>query len=182
MAGSAAAPAPRRRNCRRGSFISDLPLWSLYSITSSARHLMGLCVVAARQAHGKHRPFAGLARRGPAPAHQARELAGDRKAKPRPAVPARGQGIGLGEILKQFRLLLRRHTDAAIRDRKLDPVASVRRLAHAQRDLALLRELAGIAEEIEQDLLEPHGVRVQRANVLLGFDVEAVLFFLFEPP
>jgi Peptidase family M3 len=33
--------------------------------------------------------------------------------------------IGLCEILKQLRLLLRRHADSAIRDRKLDPVASV---------------------------------------------------------
>jgi hypothetical protein len=33
--------------------------------------------------------------------------------------------------------------DAGIRDRKLDPVASVRDLAHPQRDLALFRELTG---------------------------------------
>src|SRR5436190_9188613 len=58
--------------------------------------------------------------------HHARELARDGKAEPSAAVAARGQGIGLGEILKQFRLLLRRHADAAIRDGKLDPVASVR--------------------------------------------------------
>src|SRR5262249_54635634 len=43
---------------------------------------------------------------------------------------------------------------AAIRDGKLDPVASVRHLAHSQGDLALLRELAGVAQQIEQDLLE----------------------------
>jgi hypothetical protein len=70
--------------------------------------------------------------------------------------------------------------DAAIRDRELDPVASVPYLAHPQRDLALFRELAGIAEKIEQDLLEPHGVRIERAQVLLGFDDEAVLFLLGE--
>jgi hypothetical protein len=63
----------------------------------------------------------------------------------RPCVGARGQGIGLGEILEQFCLLLRRHADAAVRDGELDPVASVRHFAHLQRDLALLRELTGIA-------------------------------------
>jgi hypothetical protein len=34
--GRAAAPAARRRKFRRGSFSSNLSLWSLYSITSSA--------------------------------------------------------------------------------------------------------------------------------------------------
>src|SRR5262245_41734449 len=36
-AGSAAAPAARCKNLRRGSFILNLPLWSHQSITSSAR-------------------------------------------------------------------------------------------------------------------------------------------------
>src|SRR5262249_1148397 len=97
-----------------------------------------------------------------------------------PAVAPRGQGIGLGEILEQFRLLLRRHPDAAIRNRKLDPLSSVGHLAHPQRDRALLRELAGIAQEIEQNLLEPQGIRSECANVLLGFDNEAVLVLLGE--
>src|SRR4029450_9303588 len=93
----------------------------------------------------------------------------------RPTVAARGQGIGLSEVLKQFRLLLRRHADAGIHNGKLDPVASVGHLAYPKGDLALLRELAGIAQEIEQNLLEPHGIRGKRAQVLLGFDNEAVL-------
>src|SRR5262249_1879623 len=59
-----------------------------------------------------------------------RELARDGKPKPGAAVAARGEGIGLGEVLKQFRLLLRCHADAAVRDGKLDPLASVRHLAH----------------------------------------------------
>jgi hypothetical protein len=70
--------------------------------------------------------------------------------------------------------------DAAVRNGKLDPAASVRHLAHSQRDLALFRELAGIAQEIEQNLLEPHGVRVERAQVLLRFDGEAILVLLGE--
>src|SRR5215813_13782369 len=58
-----------------------------------------------------------------------REMA---RAKACPAVAARGEGIGLGEILKQFCLLLRRHADAGIGNGKLDPVASVGHLAHSQ--------------------------------------------------
>src|SRR5262249_19933530 len=117
--------------------------------------------------------------RPPAP-HQARELAEVERPAPRPAVAPRGQGICLREILKQLRLLLRRHADAAIRDRKLDPLASVRHLAHAQGNLALLRELAGVAQQIEKNLLEPQGVCVERANALLGFNNEPVLVLLGE--
>jgi hypothetical protein len=36
--------------------------------------------------------------------------------------------------------------------------------------LALFREFGGIAQQVEQNLLEPHGVRVERAQVLLRFD------------
>jgi hypothetical protein len=61
-------------------------------------------------------------------------------------------------------------------------VASVRRLAHPQRDLAVLRELTGIAQQIEQYLLEPQGVRGERAHVLLRVDNEAVLVLLGELP
>src|SRR5262249_58714631 len=72
------------------------------------------------------------------------------------------------------------HSDAAIRDSKLDPVASVRHPAHVQRDLALFRELAGIAQKIEQNLLEPHGVRIERTEVLSRLDGEVVLVLLGE--
>src|SRR5262249_23628250 len=47
-------------------------------------------------------------------------------------------------------------------------------------DLALFRELTGIAQEIEQNLLEPHGVRSERAEVLLGLNDEAVLVLFCE--
>jgi hypothetical protein len=41
----------------------------------------------------------------------------------------------MGEVQEQFRLLLRRHTGAGIRNGKFDSFASVRHLAHPQRDL-----------------------------------------------
>src|SRR5262249_18099797 len=125
MAGSAAAPAPRRRNCRRGSFISDLPLWSLYSITSSARQIMGLCVPATRQAHRKYCSLPWLARHSPVATHHARELAREGKAEPGAAEALRRGGIGLAELLEQLGLLLRGHANAGVSDRELDPVATV---------------------------------------------------------
>src|SRR6516165_5390709 len=97
------------------------------------------------QTHRKHRALARLARHGHVAPHHARELAREGKAEPRPAIAPRGQGIGLGEVLEQFRLLLRRHADAAIRDGKLDPATAIRHLAHPQGNFALFRKLAGIA-------------------------------------
>jgi hypothetical protein len=92
---------------------------------------------AARQAHCEYRAFARFACHSHVAALHARELARDGEAKP---VPPSGERIGLGEILKQFCLLLRCHSDAAIRDGKSDPVVSVRHRPHPQRDLALFRE------------------------------------------
>jgi hypothetical protein len=139
-----------------------------------------LAVGASGQANRKHRSLARLAGHGHVAAHHARELAREGKAEPRPAVAARGERIRLGKVLEQLRLLFGGQPNAGIGNGKLDPVASVRHLAHPQRDLALLRELTGVAQEIEQNLLEPHGVRVERAHVLLGFDNETVFVLLDE--
>src|SRR5262249_26115061 len=56
----------------------------------------------------------------------------------------------------QLRQLLGRHADASIGHAELEPVASVDDLSHPQCDLPLLGELAGIAQQIEQDLPQPH--------------------------
>src|SRR5262245_29790954 len=93
----------------------------------------------SRQPHRKHRAFARLARHCHVASHHARELAGEGKTEPRPAVAARCQRIGLREILEQFRLLLRGHSDARIRD-GLDPVAAAdhpSRSQHRARSIAL---------------------------------------------
>ena len=69
---------------------------------------------------------------------------GECKAESRPAIAACCQRSGLGEILKQLGLLFGGQADTGIGDGKLDPVTAVRHLAHAQRDLALFRELTGV--------------------------------------
>src|SRR6516165_6706687 len=137
-----------------------------------------LCVLASRQAHRKHRTFARLARHRHVTAHHARELAGDGKAEPGAAKALSGRGIGLAELLEQLGLLLRSHADAGVRDRELDPVAAVGLLACRKLDLAFLGELAGIAQQVEQYLPQPHGVDGQYAEVPLGVNDEAVLVLL----
>ena len=61
---------------------------------------------------------------------------------------------------------------------QLDPVASVSHSLRPQLDLALFGELAGIAQQIEQDLPQPHGVDGQCAQVIRGLDRKAVLVLL----
>src|SRR5262249_27808467 len=120
----------------------------------------------ARQAHGEHRALARLARHGHVAAHHARELAGDGKAEPRAAEVLRGRDIGLAEFFEQLCLLLRGHADAGVGDGKLDEVAAIAHLACRKLDLARFGELARIAEEIEQDLPQPHGIHGQGAEIL----------------
>ena len=59
-------------------------------------------------------------------------------------------------------------------------MAAVADPARLQLDLALLGELAGIAQQVEQDLSQPHGVHSNGAEVLLGLDNQAVLVLLRE--
>src|SRR5215813_1651531 len=134
--------------------------------------------LAPRQAHREHRALTRLARHCHIAAHDTGELARDGETEPSAAEALRGRGIGLAELLEQLSLLLRSHADAAVGDRKLDPAASVGDPARSQRHLTFLGELAGIAEEIEQYLPQPHGVHGQCAKVLLGVNDEAVLVLL----
>src|SRR5215472_17849554 len=113
---------------------------------------------AARQAHRKDRALARLARHSHVATHHARELAREGKAEPGAAEALRRGGIGLAELLEQLGLLLRSHANAGVSDRELNPVATVGDPARPQPDLTFLGELAGIAQQIEQDLPQPQGV------------------------
>src|SRR5262249_28514172 len=135
---------------------------------------------AARQAHCKDRALARLARHRHVAAHHARELAREGKAKPRAAEALGSRGIGLAELLEELGLLLGGHANAGVSDRELDPVATVGDPARPQPDLAFLGELAGIAEEIEQDLPQTQGIEGGGAEVLLRFDQQTVFVLLSE--
>src|SRR5262245_22606472 len=131
-----------------------------------------------RQTHYKHRTFAQFARRRHIATHHARELAGDGEAETGAAEALRGRGIDLAEFLEQLCLLLRRHANAGIDHRQLDPVASVNHPSRSQLDLTLFGELAGIAQQVEQYLPQPHGVHGEDTQVLLRVDNETVLVLL----
>src|SRR5262249_13672827 len=101
-------------------------------------------------------------------------------ASPSPVPPEllRGCGVGLAELLEQLCLLLMSHANAGVSDRELDPVATVGDLARPQPDLTFLGELTGIAQQVEQNLSQPHGIDGQCPEVLLGVNNEAVLVLL----
>src|SRR5215471_2004613 len=146
------------------------PLWQQTEIGGLWR--------AARQAHRKHRTFAQLARHGHVASHHARELAGDGKAEPRAAEALRGRGVSLAELVEQLCLLLRSHANASVSDGELNPATSVGDPTRLQLDLTLFGELAGIAQQVEQYLPQPHGVHGEDTQVLLRVDNETVLVLL----
>src|SRR5262249_18820651 len=100
----------------------------------------------------------------------------DGQAEAGAAVLPGGRGISLGELLEQLGLLLGCHADAGIGHGDLDPVASVDHPSRSQRDFAFFGELAGIAQQIEQYLLQSHGVHGQCAEVLWAPTTRRFLF------
>src|SRR5262249_47769837 len=70
--------------------------------------------------------------------------------------------------------------DAGVGDREVDHVTPIADLARAQAHLAPLGELAGIAQQIEQNLPQPQRVDVKRAEVGGRIDDEPVLVPLGE--
>src|SRR5215831_9556672 len=84
-------PRPRnaRRKRQRGRACGEMQ--ECAAVAGSWRFI----VLADRQAHRKDRTFALLACHRHVAAHYARELAGDRKAEPRPAVAPCCERIGL---------------------------------------------------------------------------------------
>src|SRR2546423_6031854 len=88
------------------------------------------------------------------------------QSQPGAAIFARGRRISLGKGLKEPLHLLLRHADPRVFDLKLAALPPVYGAApHLQLDRALVGELAGIAQQIEQDLSRlrqvcPHGPEV----------------------
>src|SRR5262249_39762048 len=102
------------------------------------------------------------------------ELARERKAEARPAEALRRGGVCLAEFLEQFGLLLRSHANAGVGDGELDEVAAAAQLARRKLHLPRFGEFAGIAQKVEQDLPQRHGVTGKGAEVFWGMDDDAV--------
>ncbi len=93
-------------------------------------------------------------------AHAQDQLPGDRQAQPGAAVAPRGGAVGLGEFLEEFGEGFGTHPDARVPHGKAQG-----RLGRAARDAfeadvdgAGIGELQGVADQIDEDLLEPTGI------------------------
>ena len=115
-------------------------------------------------------PLARLALDPEAASHQRHQPRRDGQSQARAAVPARGRAVGLGEGLEDHGLLLGRNADARVLDAEVqaDLVADPFLLHDANDDLAVLGELDGVADQVDEDLGQPAGIADQRLGHVRG--------------
>ena len=96
-------------------------------------------------------------------AHQTDQTRRNHQPQAGAAKAARGVGLGLGKGGKNAFLVFWRNANARVHHRHCqhDPLRGARHQRPANHDLPGLGELDGIAAQIDQDLLEPHGVANQ---------------------
>src|SRR5262249_5040986 len=99
------------------------------------------------------------------------KLARDRQAESGAAILPCGRGINLRKFLEQMGHLLRRHANASVNHRDLDKLPP---LMQGRRDLQLdvtrLSKLAGIAQEMQNNLPQPHRIGFDRSKIRWAFD------------
>src|SRR5579872_6122029 len=115
--------------------------------------VLSLGAHAASQGEREGRALSELARERDRPLEHAREAPADREPEARPAVLPRLRAVHLLEVLEDARPVLLGDADARVGDGDLDAVV----LAVPGRpdaDRALLGELEGVVEQVEDDLLD----------------------------
>src|SRR5258705_10296696 len=84
------------------------------------------------------------------------------------AILAGNRRIRLGELLEQVLPLFCGDSNARVADLELNPVFPLYLdLIHVQGDGAMIREFAGVTEQVEQDLPDFRNIRAHHAYVLL---------------
>src|SRR5580765_7595122 len=119
------------------------------------------------QFDGECRALAGLAGYADVTAHDLAKLFRKRQAESSAAVATRSGIVGLSEGAEQFGHLLRGHADAGVFYAEDEPIGAVARFAAGgERHDAALRELAGVAEQVENALAHFDAVGLHRIDVL----------------
>ena len=121
--------------------------------------------VRAREGHlePEGAALAGLALGADRPVHQLHQALADGQTQPGTAVVSADTGIGLSEGGEQRGQDLGCDADPGIAHREAQPYGGLARRAplHAHDDLTPAGELDGIADQIEQHLLQPQGIAHQ---------------------
>lgn len=105
-----------------------------------------------REKNGKGRSVAVAALDADLSAEMSDQLFDNRQAEADPAILPRHRPIGLMEGIENLRELLRLNADSGVGDDDLDPF-SLRPVFNLERNRSISRELDGIAEQVDQDLL-----------------------------
>jgi hypothetical protein len=139
---------------------------------------LGLAIAARRQTHRKHRALPGSLSTVTSPPIMRASLR--ERARPSPVPPnfcavVESAWLNSSNSFACCSDVMPMPVSETANSTK---VAAIAHLACRKLDLARFGELAGIAEEVEQDLLEPHGVHGERAQVLLRVNDEAVFVLL----
>ena len=81
-----------------------------------------------------------------------------------PSVVPGGRTMGLGEALEDFCQLLRRNSDSGVRNRKADHSrrGGARLLSDADNHGALVGKFQGVADQIDQNLVQPVRIADER--------------------
>ena len=125
-------------------------------------HRSGLHTQPSRELKGRALPWHRF--HPNAATHQRHQVAADRQPQAGAAIAARGGAVNLAEALEQPLLLCRAHTDAGVAHlhMQLDTAVVTAGAADADHHLAGLGELAGVAAQVEQHLLQAQRVADQR--------------------
>src|SRR5579871_5355743 len=102
--------------------------------------------------------------------HERQQLARDRQAQARPGTALLASASPLPELLKYLVNFLRRDTDTRIFDP--DRYFAVGILTRAQRDCALISELAGVTQQVQDDLPYTQRIAAHVRNVWLCIALE----------
>ena len=160
----------------RGAISGALRRAGLRGGTRRFQRFLGL----PRQAGGEGAADARRALHRDVAAHQAAQAPADREPEAGAAVFARGRAVGLAELLEQPGHLLLAHADAGIGHHEGEEAVVVLLALDVQADLALVGELAGVAQQIEHHLADPGHVRAHAPDVVRAADREPVAVLLRE--
>ena len=121
-----------------------------------------------RQGQHKRKGAALVQRTGDldVPAHQFDQHFADRQPQARATKAAGCRRFSLGEACEHMGLLFRSDPDAGIFDRKLngDPIRGCLQPAQNHHHLAMRGELDGVTAQVDQNLLQPHGIAQQHVG------------------